>query len=284
MIYHQPRPTMGLTAHGAARGWLPRYLYPSLVFGLLCWSSFAPGSAWVSTAKYEGRQYVGTFSWETEERGGSICFDNRGCYVAICHFTTVWRQKCVNPVATSTAVVIPIGSSAIDAQRAFVKKNGTSGTWRTTSAILRDPTTCFGVMYWQGAANWNWTGELIPGSYCGTLPPANDHCELVSDVVIEYGSVAAAAVRGLSKSESLDVSCTAPTDIIITLVGGEKSISLGGGITSKLSINNSDLSSGAKITAPAGSQSFPITSTLTSSGKPVAGSYSGSGILVLGYQ
>lgn len=292
MIYHQPRPARDLTSTAPSRGWRLRYLLATVLFTLLGWSSFAPGAPYVHVSGHTGGSLVkpgwlyGTYSWEIEETSDTpICFHKVGCVIAICYYSTNHGQlsPCINPSMLSPRAYMRSGGSAKDARAAFIEANGISGEWRNWT-YMQYTTACYTVMYWQGRTDANRTGLPVSASPCGTMPPTNDYCELGADVVIDYGSVAAAAVQGSSKSESLDVRCTTTTDITITLGGGVKSISLGGGITSKLSINDSDLSSGAKITAPEGSRSFPITSTLTSSGNPVAGSYSGSGIIVLGYQ
>lgn len=253
-----------------------------VTIGYLFWSPYTEASAWVSPHTRTSNGYLGDFSWPTEESDMVIC-NAADCSVAVCHYSATASEKCVNPSATSSRVVIPRNATVKDARIAFVNKNGNSGNWSTVTQVLYDPSTCFGILYWQGSNNGNYTGLVIPGSYCGKPPPPTTKCELMGDVVFDYGSISAGAVQGSSKTEYINVQCSATANIIITLVG-ERSITLGGGIASKLFINDTDLSTGAKISVSQGSQSFPITSTLSSDAKPIAGNYSGSGVVVLGYQ
>jgi len=252
----------------------------------LFWSPYTEASAWVSPQKRTLNSiiggYRGEFSWTSEESNMIIC-NADSCSVAICHFSMDEKEKCVKPSYSSTRVEIPRNATVKVAQAAFVKKNGTSGIWDTATRYLEDPTTCFGVMYWQGPQDDNYTGLVIPGSYCGKPPPSLAQCDLMGDVVFDYGPIAAEAVQGASRTKFINVQCTDPADIVITLTGN-RSINLGGGITSKLSINGVDLSYGARISAPKGSDSLRITSTLSAGAKPTAGNYSGSGVVVLGYQ
>lgn len=144
---------------------------------------------------------------------------------------------------------------------------------------------CVGLMIWKGkgqAIN-NGTGEIVPGSYCGKIPPANVTCELENDIRYEYGTVSGIAVNGMTKTEFLAINCSQPADIVVT-VGGGGSVHLGGGVTSRFSINGTDLGGGARLTAPAGVRRVPVTAVLYSQAEPKPGNYQGSGVLVLGYQ
>lgn len=253
-----------------------------VAIGCLFWSPNTEAGAWVSVGTKSGGQYQGEYSWPSEESDEVICLGSY-CSVAICHFSTEKSELCINPTSTTTTVTIAPNTTAKEARDIFVKRNGVSGRWSTTTGSLKAPDTCFGVMYWQGTNNSNFTGKVMSGSYCGGVPPPYTQCELMGDVVFDYGSLSAGVVQGATKTEYINVQCSASADVKITLVE-ENTIMLGGGIASKLFINDKDLSTGASISISKGSQSVPITSTLSSATKPTAGNYSGSGVIVLGYE
>ncbi|PJE86102.1 exotoxin [Yersinia mollaretii ATCC 43969] len=248
---------------------------------------YSQASAWVSTQTRVGNQYQGTFSWPSEEMQGVLC-TAASCSVAICHYSTAPNAEiCGNPSSALTRVIVPQGATAEMMRTAFVAKNGVSKDWATvTLDPLRAVGSCFGVMYWQGANDGNTTGRVIPGSYCGAVPPTPETCEITGDVNINYGSLSQQAVDGAIKSEPLNINCTLRTSVILTLVGG-KSINLGqnGNLTSTLKVAGQDLAStnGVTVTPNAGNNAFPIESTLHSVGLPDAGTFSGSGVVIMSY-
>lgn len=246
---------------------------------------YSQASAWVSTQTRVGQQYQGTYSWSSEEMPGVLC-TAASCSVAICHYSTApGAEICGNPSYALTRVLVPQGATAEVMRTAFVAKNGVSGSWSTvTTDPLRAAGSCFGVMYWQGSNDTNATGRVIPGSYCGTVPPTPETCEIIGTVDINYGSLNQQSVDGAIKSEPLNIKCTVRTSVILTLVGG-KSINLGqnGKLTSTLKVSGQDLSSGVTVIAPVGQTGFPIESTLHSVGLPDAGTFNGSGVVIMSY-
>ncbi|MFA3759751.1 exotoxin [Yersinia sp. 2466 StPb PI] len=246
---------------------------------------YSQASAWVSTQTRVGQQYQGTFSWPSEEMQGVLCTADT-CSVAICHYSNSDSEICGNPQNALTRVIVDLGATAQDMRTAFIAKNGVSGSWATNTTLpLYTAGSCFGVMYWQGTSNnANFSGRVIPGSYCGTVPPTPETCEITGDVYINYGSLNQQNVDGAIKSEPLNIKCTVRTSVILTLVGG-KSINLGqnGKLTSTLKVSGQDLSSGVTVTAPVGQTGFPIESTLHSVGLPDAGTFNGSGVVIMTY-
>ncbi|AJJ10291.1 putative exported pilin protein [Yersinia rohdei] len=245
---------------------------------------YSQASAWVSTQTRVGLQYQGTFSWPSEELEGILC-TSTSCSVAICHYDNIQSAICGNPSNALTRVLVSQGATAQDMRAAFIAKNGVSGSWATnTTNPLTAAGSCFGVMYWQGSNDSNFTGRIIPGSYCGAVPPTPETCEITGDVSISYGSINQQSVDGAVKSEPLIISCTAATALKLTLVGG-KSIDLGqgGNLTSTLKVSGQDLSNGVSITGGVGNKSFMIESTLHAPSLPDAGSFSGSGVVIMSY-
>ncbi len=246
---------------------------------------YSQASAWVSTQTRVGQQYQGTYSWPSEEMQGVLC-TAASCSVAICHYSTApGAEVCGNPSYALTRVLVPQGATAEVMRTAFVAKNGVSGSWGTvTTDPLRAAGSCFGVMYWQGSNDANVTGRVIPGSYCGAVPPTPETCEITGDVYINYGSLNQQSVDGAIKSEPLNIKCTARTSLKLTLVGS-KSINLGqnGKLTSTLKMSGQDLYNGVTVTAPVGQTGFPIESTLHSVGLPDAGTFNGSGVVIMSY-
>jgi len=255
-------------------------IFISLLY--LCWNPSVEASAWVSSHTRTSDGYFGDFSWDTEDDETVIC-NATACSVAICYYVTGLRNICGNPSETSTRVFIPFNATVKDAHTAFINKNGTNGAWSIITSIAIEPSTCFGIMYWQGSNDYNLTGAVIPGAYCGKPPPPTTKCELLNDIEFDYGTLSSGEVPGSSKTENIDVQCSANANITLTLVG-QKNITLGGGITSTISSNGKDLSTGVNVSVTHGSESVPVTSTLSSDAGTVAGTYSGSGIVVLGFQ
>ncbi|CNK33043.1 hypothetical protein [Yersinia alsatica] len=246
---------------------------------------YSQASAWVSTQTRVGSQYQGTFSWPSEESSGAVLCAKTYCSVAICHFSSDIDELCANPSYASTRVTVARGATAQDMRTAFIAQNGVSGGWATTTLNpLRAAGTCFGVMYWQGDDDINFTGQSIPGSYCGAVPPTPETCDITGDVYINYGSLNQQSVDGAIKSEPLIINCTARTSVKLTLVGG-KSINLGqnGNLTSTLKVAGQDLSAGVTVTPGVGNNSFLIESTLHATALPDAGTFSGSGVVIMSY-
>ncbi|AHM75626.1 MrpH family fimbial adhesin [Yersinia hibernica] len=244
---------------------------------------YSQASAWVSTQTRIGGQYTGTFSWPTEELNTVLC-SSSSCSVAICHYSTLESERCVNPSSALTRVTVGQGATAETMRNAFVARNGASGTWATITPVLSSSNTCFGIIYWQGAGDLNFTGNLIPGSYCGAVPPTPETCEVTGDVYINHGSLNQQDVNGAIKSEPIVINCTVSTTVKLTLVGGT-SINLGqnGNLTSTLKVSGQDLSNGVSVTAGVGNSSFLIESTLHAPALPDAGNFSGSGVVIMSY-
>lgn len=261
-----------------------RYKYCWLIACVLfLFPLYSQASAWVSTQTRIGGQYTGTFSWPSEELTNVLCTSS-SCSVAICHYSSLEAERCLNPSAASTRVVVSQGATAKTMRDAFVSRNGASGSWSTTTPVLSSSNTCFGILYWQGTGDLNFSGNLIPGSYCGAVPPTPETCDITGDVYINYGSLNQQSVDGAIKSEPLTLNCTVRTSVKLTLVGA-KSINLGqnGNLTSTLKVSGQDLANGVTVTANIGNTSFPIESTLHAPALPDAGTFSGSGVIIMSY-
>lgn len=226
----------------------------------------------------------GTYEWATENNPTVICFES-SCSVAICSYNS--GSPCINPGAYGTLrVVVNRGATVIDAQRVFTAQNGVSGSWRMVAPSKPSYDLCFGMMVFQGPqAFYNTTGKLIPGTYCSKVPPTPPvtSCNILNNVVFNYGPLSAGSVDGSSKNNFITIECSRDANVYVTL-NGQPNLPLGGGITSKLFINSQELSSWVRILVPQGTSSYTITSRLYSSGDPEAGDYSGSGILIISYQ
>lgn len=260
----------------------PIFLMIFSVFTLcLSWSEDTEASSWVSATSRTKWEFYGDFDWSSEDNNTVICHTTF-CTVAICHYA-LRLQPCTVPSATSTKVFIPNRATVRDAQIAFITKNGTSGSWSTTSPSIPNG-SCFAVMYWQGTNDSNTSGRIMPGSNCAKPPPLNNKCDLIGDIYFDHDTLSANAVQGSSKTEYLNVQCSMGMNITLALIGKEN-IPLGGGMVSELFINGENLSSaGVNISISSGGKLVPITSTLSSAMKPIAGNYIGSGIIVIQYQ
>ncbi|MBB6117911.1 hypothetical protein F4826_004891 [Rahnella inusitata] len=237
-------------------------------------------SAWVSTESRVDNGYAGQFSWLTEDDGSVICNVAR-CAVTICHYSSTYSDKCTNPNATSTVVYVPYGSTTKDAQYYFTTKNGTSGTWKTTTSLLHDKQTCFGILVWQGTSGSQ--AKKLPGAYCGKIPPPVTKCSISDSLVIDHAILSTNDVKGSNKTESIAINCSDDANVTLTLIGG-RNISVGGNIISHLSIFGKDLSDSVYLSIAKGISSLPITSELSFASIPVPGNYQGSGVIIIEYQ
>lgn len=240
-------------------------------------------SAWVSTQSRVNGQYIGGFSWPTEENNTTRLCNATACSVAICHFSSNLAELCANPSYALSRVIVPNGATAKEMRDIFVAQNGVSGIWFTVTKLL-PADTCFGVMYWQGINNTNFTGQPIPGSYCGNVPPATETCDITGDVNIDYGPINQQRVEGAIKSAPLRITCTARTSLKLTLVGNAR-IDLGqnGTLTSTLTLLQQDLSNGVSVTSEIGQNTFILESRLHTTGSPVVGIFNGSGVVIMSY-
>ncbi|WP_145493222.1 MrpH family fimbial adhesin [Yersinia aleksiciae] len=244
---------------------------------------YSQASAWVSTQTRTDGHYNGTYSWPTEELDAVLCTSS-SCSVAICHYSSTPSEQCLNPSSASTRVIVSQGATAKVMRQKFVDQNGVSGNWSTKTVVLSSINTCFGILYWQGSGDSNFTSRLIPGSYCGAVPPTPETCEVTGDVYINHGSLSQQSVDGATKTEPLIINCTATTSVVLTLVGGQN-ISLGqnGNLKSTLKVSGQDLSNSVTVVAGVGNTSFPIESTLHAPALPDAGTFSGSGVVIMSY-
>jgi len=247
-------------------------------------SGYSRSTAIVSVHERIQNGYAGQFIWENEISNTEVlCTDRDGCSLAICHYSPAEYEMCINPSAAYTRVFIPFGARIQEARNIFVQKNGVAGDWSTFTPLLTYPETCFGLIVWQGRGNGNRSGKVLPGSYCGKIPPPNLTCDLLGDVIYEYGSVAGHTVHGMAQTQNLSLTCTDTANITLT-VPGEGGIIMGGGVTSQLFVNDTALSSGVRLTVSAGAQHIPIKSVLHSPAEPKPGHYEGSSVVVLGFQ
>lgn len=190
---------------------------------------------------------------------------------------------CINPSEAKTRVVVEQGTTFKRAREIFVQQNGVSGEWRTYTSVLKSPDTCFGILYWQGARDVNKTGKVIPGSYCGSVPPEKTVCNIHDSLLFDYGEVQSGDVNGRRKTVSLSIQCSQTANVKFALVG-EKSIKLGGGVESFLYIDNKDISNGVTIAVQEGTRLIDVVSELSVIGNPEGGAYSGTGVIIVDYR
>ncbi|HEB0103789.1 TPA: exotoxin [Serratia marcescens] len=245
-------------------------------------SMMAYGSAWVSTSSREGGQYIGTYSWLSEETNGILC-TYAECNVAVCHYSSAWSEMCINPSYATARILVKKGTTFKSAREMFIKKYGVSGEWATITPVLKAPDTCFGILYWQGSNDINYSGKIIPGSYCGRVPPESTVCNVLNDILFDYGELPSNVINGKKKTEFISIQCSQSASVRVTLVG-ERKIKLGGGIESSLYIDDKDASNAATISVPKGIKTVDVVSELSVRGNPEGGSYSGVGVLIIDYR
>ncbi|EPX2177051.1 TPA: hypothetical protein ACKQD3_000863 [Serratia marcescens] len=259
-----------------------RFYFRALIYTMVMITSIsAYSSAWVSTASRSGNQYIGEYSWPSEEMDGVLC-NAASCYVAVCHYASSREGKCVAPGFATTNIKVPSGTTFKEARELFIKRNGVSGTWKTTTGVLPEG-TCFGVLYWQGLGETNWTGVPIPGSYCGQVPLPDVFCDSQNEISFDYGVMQSDRINGATQTRTFKVFCNKPVNVSVTLVGGG-GISLGNEIDVSLFIDNTDLSRGYIAFITNGERGFNMVSVLKAKTKNLSGgNFSGVGIVVIGY-
>lgn len=245
-------------------------------------SPLSPAEMIVSPWEMVQNRVAGTYDWTSQTADFTLCTNISGCIIGIgCYLND--RYKCTNVTVADRYVTIENGDTIRVARDKWLRKYPASGSWKM--GPVNWPDMCVGLMIWGGKGNiaGNKSGEIVRGSYCGKVPPANVTCELENDIRYEYGTVSGIAVNGMTKTEYLSINCSHTADVVVT-VGGGGSVPMGGGVTSRLSINGTDLGGGARLTAPAGVRRVPVTARLYSQAEPKPGTYQGSSVLVLGYQ
>ncbi|MBM7016676.1 hypothetical protein JTL32_20215 [Enterobacter cloacae] len=109
-------------------------------------------------------------------------------------------------------------------------------------------------------------------------------CSLPSSIELQHGTLDTKDVNGNSLSKSVIITCTGTTAVDISVGASTNSndgvISLGGGVSSLIKVNNS--AGHANMMLNPGSNSVGLSSVLSSSGEAKSGTYKGTGVLTLG--
>nr|ELR5114615.1 hypothetical protein [Providencia stuartii] len=106
-------------------------------------------------------------------------------------------------------------------------------------------------------------------------------CVLSGDLQIDHGTLGSDNINGNSSSSNLSIDCSASASVTATVVSstGNNKVDMRGGIVSTITTTPST------VTVSAGSpSSMVLSSTLNSTGNPVAGDYSGSATLIITYR
>lgn len=239
-------------------------------------------------------------SWDYADETPNPCYKLPVCYIAISHRhndlggggypTTVWTSKGVPCVSTSQNIgelgeclaTFPSNRKGEDhgevGVRLVTPYSGTAG--HSGSTILQE---CVGIFWSTALPSGAFGGNLLPGSVCGIAPPPVGACGMPDAIMLDHGSLAADSIEGNVAQQNIFIDCNKPIDGRLFLEGiNNGSLALGSGISSTIKLNGTPLdSTGVNIPLKTGANLMNITSTLTSSGKPVEGEHIGQGVLIL---
>ena len=130
-------------------------------------------------------------------------------------------------------------------------------------------------------------GETVPENSCTQNtppPPVFIQCAMDKDIVLQHGVLEVEKVNGNTATATAALSCSGRAQVRVTArsAQGDKIVlDKQSGLSSQLKVNGYSGGSGVKLTFYAkGSQNITFTSTLQSSA-PAAGSFQGSGIVVV---
>ncbi len=142
----------------------------------------------------------------------------------------------------------------------------------------------------MGVHSNGWGNTALASTCGGGITPPPDPtppkviCSLSGDVILDHGTLAAAAISGNSVSNYSMLSCTGVATVNVKVADGSGSDTLkliaDGSLKSKLKINGKDGKTGLNISVPNSSAVVPLvfSSELSTSGSISSGSFSASAV------
>ncbi|MFS7188711.1 hypothetical protein AB6848_24915 [Serratia proteamaculans] len=232
--------------------------------------------------------WSGRWEWSSQVGDASLCSQRGGCSMSLCLFRTMSMTPISTKCVGNTAILnvnLPRGTTESQAQKLWVAKYGTSGTWYIGPWSLPAwNTECIGLAVWNINTSFGVQGIIFPGSSCGKAPPLNLACDTSGKVTIDYGTLSSGQLNGATASTNLSFTCNQAATATIKLNDSVIDLGRKGDLTAAISIGGKDLASGSDVAVTNGTVTTTITSTLKAKGTPVAGAFEGSGVLIIGYQ
>lgn len=241
--------------------------------------------------------WSGRWEWSSQTGDVSICSTSGrgGCLVVLCLVRFKDRGTSSNSLYCGANnkpqllnIMIPNGTTAVQAQQIWAGKYGTSGSWQTGpwAAFTMNSSSCFAMILWpDGGGFSSQFGNIFPGgSSCGQIPPPNLACTTSGKVTIDYGTLSSGQLNGATASTTLSFTCNQAATATIKLNDSVIDLGRKGDLTAAISIGGKDLASGSDVAVKSGTVTTTITSTLKAKGTPAAGAFEGSGVLIIGYQ
>lgn len=126
-----------------------------------------------------------------------------------------------------------------------------------------------------------WNGGVGVSGDCLGIPPTNEWCAMTTPTLsFNHGTLKLEDAPGDKKSSQVGVHCTAGMKYTLRLRGGGNGIMLSNGMMAVLTADGKAL--GSTLTGVTGSNTVPITSTLTGSAEK-DGAFTGTDVLFVSY-
>lgn len=224
--------------------------------------------------------------WPQEYDTRILCTNAaEGCLVAVCSARDISVLRCT--ASDGLKIIIPARSTMQDTRRIWGRQHGEiSNTYSSIGYLGAYDQWCLTMAISHSTGPGVVSGYPLPGTHCGYLPPPNLTCTVSDNLNISYGSLVDDHVDSATASGDIDVSCSAPATVSLSLAGS-RTIDLGRTpqLQASLFIKNNNLANGYSFKAGTANTRLRVTSVLdTSSTLPAGGPFQGNGILLMTYQ
>lgn len=190
----------------------------------------------------------------------------------------------VSPEADpSTNVTYQDGERLGAVRQRLIAKLGVSGQITTPNWLFPTDlpkvdwdTLCAGFQYWPTGGG---RGELLPGSICGRIPPPEQHCDPLPDLLFDYGPLTVGQIEGAELTREGSLTCTNVQSVSLRMMSP---LVLGPGLTATILLDGQPLDEqGTTIDVPDAGRALTFTSRLSGSGGGSVGEMSASSVLLV---
>ena len=242
-------------------------------------------------------EYQFTISAWTPDSSANPCFGDPSCEIVINHIHRNSGLGSRDPAGKFEESCVSTSATMNDLKKCLMGKvvhmdNPSSNIPYTAFALPYSgmvfhsgevlTSECVGLFYGSNSIY-----HLLPGSSCGIAPSPTYSCKLPASINLDHGSIPSDQINGAITTQNISLNCTGNMSLKLALEGTSNGmLSLGNsGINSTISIDSKEITdNGINLNLKSGVNNFIVKSTLSTSGKSVAGKYSGNGILILAVQ
>jgi len=244
----------------------------------------------ISTENGSGRTFKLTGSidaWDEDDKAPNPCYKDSYCLIVIAMHDIVKNEGSpeLNYVSYDISNIATIGEVGKVFKKEFsipyVKSFTAGAKW------LPIENMCLSISYCSTEGGGCSTPSYkLPSTLCGTAPPVDLTCNILSAVILEHGTLTTDQVNGHQAATKIRVTCNQDATILAQSLGenSNKNIQLkpDGSLESEILINGTPGSDGGKIEVRENIASeINITSTLIQHGELDEGSFHGSGTLII---